>query len=52
MSSEESPLGLSSSCGVALLKCPRMGFLWVSAIMTFGNPAAISGVELCAATRH
>jgi hypothetical protein len=24
----------------------RVRFLWVSAIMTFGNPAAIAGVEL------
>jgi hypothetical protein len=31
---------------IGFLKCPRARFLLVSAIMTFGNPAAISGVEL------
>jgi hypothetical protein len=29
-----------------LLKCPRMRFLWVSAIMAFGNPAAITRSKL------
>jgi hypothetical protein len=31
---------------IGFLKCLGTRFLWVSAIMTFGNPAGIVGVEV------